>query len=283
MSNPIEYFTEGRSEEAVNARLGPDIDPRLATVMTSLIKHLHAFAKDVELRQDEWNLAIDFLTRTGQISDENRQEFILLSDVLGFSMLVDAINHRRPSGATENTVFGPFHVEGAPRYPMGANICLDGKGESCLFVGHVRDLDGNPIEGAVIDVWSDNADGYYDVQQPGIQPKWNNRGVFVTGADGAYSFRGIRPVSYPIPDDGPVGQMLKALGRHPNRPAHMHFMVSAPGYETIVTHTFVEGDEWLSSDAVFGVKASLIASLAEGEKGDTDWRSDFDFTMTKAK
>lgn len=278
----INYFTEDHSEEAVNARMGPDINPRLATVMTSLVKHLHAFAKDVELKQEEWNLAIDFLTRTGQMCDENRQEFILLSDVLGFSMLVDAINHRRPSGATENTVLGPFHVAGAPRYPMGTNICLDGKGETCLFIGHVQDLNGTPIEGAVIDVWSDNAEGYYDVQQPDIQPKWNNRGIFVTGPDGAYSFRGIRPVSYPIPDDGPVGQMLEALGRHPNRPAHMHFMVSAPGYETIVTHTFVEGDRWLSSDAVFGVKASLVASLAKGEEGDTDWRSDFDFIMTRA-
>ncbi|WP_404862671.1 intradiol ring-cleavage dioxygenase [Georhizobium sp. MAB10] len=277
----IDYFTEARSVEVVNTRMAADIDPRLATVMTSLVKHLHAFAKDVELSQGEWAAAIDFLTRTGQMCDGNRQEFILLSDVLGVSMLVDAINHRRPSGATENTVLGPFHVPDAPRHDMGANICLDGKGETCLFEGRVVDLDGNPIEGATIDVWSDNAEGYYDVQQPDIQPKWNNRGIFVTGAEGTYSFRGIRPVSYPIPDDGPVGQMLKALGRHPNRPAHMHFIVSAPGYETIVTHTFVDGDEWLTSDAVFGVKASLIAAIENGVPGDTDWRSTFDFVMER--
>lgn len=277
----IDYFTEGRSEEVVNARMAADIDPRLATVMASLVKHLHAFAKDVELTQPEWAAAIDFLTRTGQMCDGNRQEFILLSDVLGFSMLVDAINHRRPSGATENTVLGPFHVPDAPRYPMGHNISLDGEGEGCLFEGRVLDLDGNPIEGATIDVWSDNAEGYYDVQQPDIQPKWNNRGIFVTGPDGAYSFRGIRPVSYPIPDDGPVGQMLTALGRHPNRPAHMHFLVSAPGYATIVTHTFVDGDRWLSSDAVFGVKASLIAAIEKGRPGDTDWLSRFDFVMNR--
>jgi protocatechuate 3,4-dioxygenase beta subunit len=277
----IDYFTEARSVEVVNTRMAADIDPRLATMMTSLVKHLHAFAKDVELTQGEWAAAIDFLTRTGQMCDGNRQEFILLSDVLGVSMLVDAINHRRPSGATENTVLGPFHVPDAPRYDMGANICLDGKGETCLFEGRVVDLDGNPIEGATIDVWSDNAEGYYDVQQPDIQPKWNNRGIFVTGADGTYSFRGIRPVSYPIPDDGPVGQMLKALGRHPNRPAHMHFIVSAPGYETIVTHTFVDGDEWLTSDAVFGVKASLIAAIEDGLPGDTDWCSTFDFVMER--
>jgi protocatechuate 3,4-dioxygenase beta subunit len=280
MAETIDYFTEARSEEVVNARMGDTVTPRLAQVMTALVKHLHAFAKDVELTQEEWGIAIDFLTRTGQMSDGNRQEFILLSDVLGFSMLVDAINHRRPSGSTENTVLGPFHVADAPEYPMGTNICLDGKGETCLFEGHVLDSAGKPIEGARIDVWCDNAEGFYDVQQPGIQPKWNNRGVFVTGPDGAYSFRGIRPVAYPIPDDGPVGQMLAALGRHPNRPAHMHFLVSAPGHETIVTHTFVEGDRWLTSDAVFGVKASLIATMQPGT--DTAWRSHFDFIMVKA-
>lgn len=279
MADTIDFFTEARSDAVVNSRMGTDVPPRLAEVMTSLVKHLHAFAKDVELTQQEWGLAVDFLTRTGQMSDGNRQEFILLSDVLGFSMLVDAINHRRPSGATENTVLGPFHVTGAPQYPMGANISLDGKGESCLFSGRVIDSEGGPIGGAQIDVWCDNADGYYDVQQPGIQPQWNNRGIFVTGPDGSYSFKGIRPVAYPIPDDGPVGQMLAALKRHPNRPAHMHFLVSAPGYETIVTHTFVEGDQWLTSDAVFGVKASLIASMERGT--DTAWHSHFDFVMTR--
>ena len=276
----IDDFTEARSVEAVNARIGGDVDPRLARIMTSLVKHLHAFAKDVELTQAEWAVAIDFLTRTGQMCDENRQEFILLSDTLGFSMLVDAINHRRPSGATENTVLGPFHVASAPEYPMGTTICLDGKGELCLFTGRVLDLDGKPIEGGRIDVWSDNAEGFYDVQQPGIQPKWNNRGVFRTGPDGAYAFRGIRPVSYPIPDDGPVGEMLTALGRHPNRPAHMHFIVSADNFETIVTHTFVDGDKWLTSDAVFGVKASLITTMQSGDDGDTPWKSVFDFIMT---
>lgn len=278
MTDRIDYFTEDRSEAVVNARMGSDVSPRLAEVLSALVRHLHAFAKEVTLTQDEWGQAIDFLTRTGQMCDGNRQEFILLSDVLGFSMLVDAINHRRPSGATENTVLGPFHVANAPELPMGTNISLDGKGESCLFVGHVRDIKGRPVEGARIDVWCDNADGYYDVQQPGIQPRWNNRGIFTTGPDGAYSFRGIRPVSYPIPDDGPVGQLLAALGRHPNRPAHMHFLVTAPGYETIVTHTFVNDDRWLTSDAVFGVKSSLIARMEDGD--DTRWKSNFDFIMT---
>ena len=275
-----QYFTEDASVEAVNARMGQNINPRLALVMASLVKHLHAFAKDVHLTQAEWDIAIDFLTKTGQICSGERQEFILLSDVLGFSMLVDAINNRRPAGATENTVFGPFHVDNAPELPMGSNISLDGKGESCRFEGMVIDLHGNPIAGARVDVWSDNADGFYDVQQPDIQPKWNNRGVFITGADGRYAFQGIKPVSYPIPDDGPVGQMLNQLGRHPYRPAHMHYLVTAKGYEKLVTHTFVGDDAYLSSDAVFGVKKTLIAPFEHVNDSQTIWRSPFDFVLT---
>lgn len=277
-----QYFTEEGSVQAVNDRMGPNINPRLAVVMAALVKHLHAFAKEVHLTQAEWDYGIDFLTKTGQICSAERQEFILLSDTLGFSMLVDAINNRRPEGATENTVFGPFHVDGVPVREMGANISLDGKGESCLFEGRVVDLAGNPIAGARVDVWSDNADGFYDVQQPGIQPQHNNRGVFITGADGRYSFVGIKPVSYPIPDDGPVGQMLGHLGRHPFRPAHMHYLVTADGFEKLVTHTFVGGDTYLESDAVFGVKTSLIAPFNRVEGGATLWHSPFDFVLTPA-
>lgn len=273
------YFTEEHSAETVNARMGDQAKPRLREVMSALVRHLHAFAKEVELTQGEWEIAIDFLTRTGQICSAERQEFILLSDVLGLSMLVDAVNNRRPAGATENTVFGPFHVAGAPERQMGETVSLDGKGESCLYEGRVLDLGGAPIEGARIDVWSDNAEGFYSVQQPGVQPKWNNRGIFVTGPDGCYSFRGIKPVSYPIPDDGPVGQMLAAMGRHPYRPAHMHFLVTAEGYQKLVTHTFVGGDPYLESDAVFGVKGPLIAPF-ERAGGETEWRSPFDFVLT---
>lgn len=275
------YFTEENSIEAVNGRMGKDINPRLAEVMACLIKHLHAFAKDIQLTQDEWDYGIDFLTRTGEMCSGERQEFILLSDTLGFSMLVDAINNRRPAGATENTVFGPFHVKGAPVRQMGDSINLDGKGESCLYEGRVIDLDGKPIEGARIDVWSDSADGFYDVQQPGIQPKWNNRGIFVTGPDGTYRFAGIKPVSYPIPDDGPVGQMLGHLGRHPYRPAHMHYLVTAEGYQKLVTHIFVAGDAYLESDAVFGVKSSLIGVFERVVNGATLWRSPFDFVLAR--
>ena len=276
------YLTEEGSVEAVNARMDTAIDARLHEVMTCLVRHIHAFAKEVHLTQKEWEYGIEFLTRTGQICNEERQEFILLSDTLGVSMLVDAINNRRPSGATENTVLGPFHVKGAPVRSMGDTISLDSKGESCLYEGRVLGLDGNPIEGARIDVWSDNADGYYDVQQPHIQPKWNNRGIFVTGADGRYSFLGIKPVSYPIPNDGPVGQMLDHLGRHPYRPAHMHYIVTAEGFQKLVTHTFVADDPYLPSDAVFGVKSTLTAPFERLENASTLWRSPFDFVLATA-
>lgn len=275
----IDYFTEDRSAEQVNGRIDPAASPRLTRVMSSLVSHLHAFIKDVELTEEEWATAIGFLTRTGQICSDTRQEFILLSDILGVSMLVDAINHRQPEGATETTVFGPFHVEGAPERQMGDSISLDGKGETCLFEGRVLDLDGNPVEGALIDVWSDNEDGFYDVQQPGVQPPFNNRGIFRTGPDGRYAFRGIRPVSYPIPHDGPAGQLLEALGRHPWRPAHMHFMVSAPGYRRVITHLFVSGDTYLESDAVFGVKASLITPFERVDRDSETWRASYDFVL----
>jgi hydroxyquinol 1,2-dioxygenase len=278
----IDYFTEDGSVDAVTGRVGQDADTRLAHVMNRLVHHLHSFVKDVELTQDEWGMAIDFLNRTGQISDGNRQEFILLSDTLGVSMLVDAINNRRPSGATENTVLGPFHVDGAPEYEMGANITKQGGAETCLFEGIVTDLNGAPIEGVRIDVWSDNEDGFYDVQQPDLQPRYNNRGVFTTGPDGRYWFEGIKPVSYPIPDDGPVGQLLKSLGRHPYRPAHMHFIVSADGYDQVTTHTFVAGDPYLQSDAVFGVKETLIAAFEPVQNGKTRWRSTYDFKLHKS-
>ncbi|WP_460274271.1 intradiol ring-cleavage dioxygenase [Celeribacter sp. ULVN23_4] len=275
------YFEERKSVEVVNGRIGADAPERFADVMRSLVQHLHAFVKDVELTEEEWAVAIEFLTATGQICSEERQEYILLSDVLGVSMLVDAIQNRKPAGATPSTVFGPFHVEGAPERPMGSDISLDGKGERCLFEGRVLDLEGRPIEGAVVDVWSDNAEGFYDVQQPDIQPKWNNRGVFRTGADGRYWFYGIKPVAYPIPDDGPVGKMLRQIGRHPYRPAHTHFRVMAEGFKPLITHIFVAGDAYISDDTVFGVKEPLIVEFSRetiGE-GTNQWTAAFDFIL----
>ncbi|BAI74424.1 hydroxyquinol 1,2-dioxygenase (plasmid) [Azospirillum sp. B510] len=275
------YFDDSRSAETVIDRIGPATDPRLRRIMSSLITHLHGFIKDAELTEREWEQAIDFLTRTGQLCSGTRQEFILLSDTLGVSMLVDAINHRAPAPATQSTVFGPFHVDGAPERQAGESISLDGKGELCLFRGRVLDTDGNPVANALIDVWSDNADGFYDVQQPDVQPPFNNRGLFRTDAEGRYAFRGIRPVSYPIPYDGPVGQMLTALGRHPWRPAHMHFLITAPGFERLITHIFVAGDQYLTSDAVFGVKETLIVDFKPVDSPTERWLADYDFVLVR--
>lgn len=274
------YLNIENSAEAVIARINDaECTPRFRQIMESVITHLHAVIKEVGLTQEEWETAIDFLTRTGQKCSDERQEWILVSDTLGVSMLVDAINNQRPANATQSTVLGPFHVAGAPELPMGADISLDKVGESCLFHGRVLSTDGTPVEGARIDVWSDNADGFYDVQQPDIQPKWNNRGIFVTGADGAYRFRGIKPVSYPVPVDGPAGEMLTGMGRHPFRPAHTHMIVTAPGYQKLVTHIFVGDDPYIESDAVFGVKETLMAPFDRAEGGETAWVCPFDIVL----
>jgi catechol 1,2-dioxygenase len=259
----MELFSEARSAEVVAASFAGTPDPRLRQVLTSLVRHLHAFVKDVELTDEEWRAAIDFLTRTGHASSAVRQEFILLSDVLGVSMLVETINNRTRGVATESTVLGPFHVVESPRRELGADISLDGKGEPCLVSGRVTGTDDEPLAGAVVDVWQTNEDGFYDVQQPGIQPPGNLRGLFTTDHEGRFWFRSAVPHFYPIPDDGPVGQLLAATGRHPNRPAHLHFIASAPGYRPVTTHLFVAGSPYLDSDAVFGVKESLIRAVTE--------------------
>ena len=290
-TKPI-YFSEEKSEEAVISRTDPDrVDPRLYEIMTSLVKHMHAFIKDVEPTLDEWMAGIQFLTRTGQMCTDWRQEFILLSDTLGVSMLVETINNRKPSGATETTVLGPFHIADAPRLQNGANISLDGKGEPMVVSGRVTDTDGEPIAGATLDVWQANEDGFYDVQQKGIQPDMNLRGIFTTDADGRYWFRSAKPKFYPIPDDGTVGKMLQALGRHAYRPAHVHFIVAAAGYAPITTHYFVPGDPYLESDAVFGVKESLIVEFIRNDaKSEMRkygfeqpfWQAECNFVLAKA-
>ncbi len=259
MTNEPGFFSEATSADVVISRNVDAPDARLKQVMAVITRKLHEAVKEIEPTEAEWLAAILFLTKTGHMCTEWRQEFILLSDVLGVSMLVDAINNRKPSGASESTVLGPFHVADAPELPMGANICLDQKGEPMRVHGRILDTDGNPIAGAKIDVWQANDEGFYDVQQKGIQPDFNLRGVFRTGADGSYHFRGVKPRFYPIPDDGPVGQMLAALGRHPFRPAHLHYIVEAPGFDRLVTHIFDPDDPYIRSDAVFGVKESLMA------------------------
>jgi protocatechuate 3,4-dioxygenase beta subunit len=235
-------------------------DLRLKQVMTGLITHLHAFIREVELTQEEWALAVEFLTRTGQMCDEKRQEFILLSDITGVTMLVDAINHRMPDGATESTIFGPFYREGAQELPMGATISQDGRGEPVVVTGRVLSTQGTPIPGALLDVWETDENGLYEQQDP-EQPDMNLRGKFRTDSEGRYCFTGIKPVSYAIPDDGPVGQLLQALERHPFRPAHIHLLISADGFAPLTTHLFVKGDPYLDSDAVFGTKDSLIVDF----------------------
>lgn len=255
------YFTEDTSAEVVIARNAQAPDARLAQVMAVITKHLHAAVKEIEPTQEEWFQAIMFLTKTGQMCDEWRQEYILLSDVTGVSMLVDAINNRKPSGASESTVLGPFHVADAPELPLGSDICLDQKGVPMLVKGRILSTDGTPIAHAKIDVWQANDEGFYDVQQKGIQPEFNLRGVFRTNAAGEYWFKGVKPKFYPIPDDGTVGNLLKGLGRHPFRPAHLHYIISADGFDTLTTHIFDPDDPYIHSDAVFGVKQSLMAKF----------------------
>jgi len=261
-------FSEAHSAEVVAASFASATDPRLRQILSSLVHHLHAFVKDVELTEPEWELAIDFLTRTGHRSDDRRQEFILLSDVLGISMLVETINHRTGGRSTESTVLGPFHMVASPPRGLGDSIALDGKGTPCLVSGRVTGPDREPIPGARLDVWQANADGFYDVQQPDVQPELNLRGLFTADDEGRYWFRSIVPRYYPIPDDGPVGELLAATGRHPYRPAHLHFIVSANGYRPVTTHVFVADSPYLDSDAVFGVKDSLIRDVAEVDDPD---------------
>jgi catechol 1,2-dioxygenase len=255
------YFTEENSIEVVTGRNVKAESERLKRVMEVVTRKLHEAVKELEPTQDEWMEAILFLTRTGQMCNDWRQEYILLSDVVGVSMLVDAINNRKPTGASESTVLGPFHVADAPELPMGANICLDAKGEDMVVSGRILDINGKPIADAVIDVWQANDEGFYDVQQKGIQPDFNLRGIFRTGSDGNYWFRAVKPKYYAIPDDGPVGQLLGKLGRHPYRPAHLHYIIKADGFETLVTHIFDPDDPYIHSDSVFGVKESLLAKF----------------------
>jgi protocatechuate 3,4-dioxygenase beta subunit len=249
---------EQRLTQKVLASLGQCGNPRLREIMDTFVRHLHAFVREVELTEAEWHQAIRFLTATGQMCDDKRQEFILLSDVLGVSMLVDAVNNGKRPGSTESTVLGPFYVADVPKRALGDNICLDGKGEPLFVSGRVLDEQGAPIAGASLDVWQAHEDGFYDVQQPGVQPAMNLRGLFTADQDGRYWFRSVKPRHYSIPYDGPVGKLLAELGRHPNRPAHLHVIVTAAGYAPVTTHIFVDDDPYLASDAVFGVKESLI-------------------------
>ncbi|OZE36979.1 hydroxyquinol 1,2-dioxygenase [Rhodococcus sp. 05-2254-5] len=282
---------EERLVDTVIGSFGECTDPRLKQVMTSLVRHLHGFIRDVRLTEGEWNTAVSFLTEVGHITDDRRQEFILLSDVLGASMQTINVNNPAHVGATEATVFGPFFVDDAPRIENGGDASGGAAGQPCWVEGTVRDTDGNPIPGARLEVWEADEDGFYDVQYD--DARVGGRAHLYSDDDGRYRFWALTPTPYPIPHDGPVGRMLAATGRSPMRASHLHFMVTAPGMRTLVTHIFVRGDELLDSDTVFGVKDSLIKDFVEQpagtptpdgrDVGDTTWaRADFDIVLVPA-
>jgi hydroxyquinol 1,2-dioxygenase len=239
---------------------------RFQVVMQSLVKHLHAFINEVGVTEDEWFKGIDYLTRVGHITDEKRQEFVLLSDVLGVSMLVIDINHKEDATATASTVFGPFFFEGSPHFENGDDIANGASGEPCYMRGRVMTVSGEPIAGAHIEVWQADDDGFYDVQYK-ESSLVQGRGHLYSDKEGYYYFWSVRPEAYPIPNDGPVGELLDAANRSPMRPAHVHFMIKVPGYKTLITHVFKEGDQYLDSDAVFGVRSSLVARFERHQPG----------------
>jgi len=282
---------ENTITEAVLQSLSATPDARLLEVLSGLVRHLHDFAREVRLTEAEWMAGIEFLTATGQKCSDKRQEFILLSDTLGLSTLNVALNHAKSSQATEATVFGPFHLSDAPRFALGDDISGGAVGEPLFVQAIVRGTDGKPVADAEVDVWQADADGFYDVQRPELGAP-QGRGVLRSDAEGRIHFRAVMPVAYPIPTDGPVGRMLEATARHPWRPAHVHFMISAPGYQRLTTHVFSDGDRYLDSDAVFGVRSSLIGDYrrhAGGEAPDGSvqegvfWTLDFDFVLEPAQ
>ena len=268
-------------------------DPRLRELTTKLVSHLHAFIKDAKPSFAEWMQGIEFLTKVGQACQGARQEFILLSDVLGVSMLVDTVNQTVHAGSTESTVLGPLYADNPPVLPLGADMAPGLKGEPLFADGVVRSAEGEPLAGAIVDVWQADEDGFYDMQKPGFAPDHTElRARFLTDAEGRYWFRSIVPKFYSIPVDGPVGELVHATEKGPLRPAHVHFLVKAPGYETLVTHLFVKGDPHINSDAVYAVKPSLIVDYVEKPEGTptpdgrpaaTGWRHlNFDFGLKPA-
>lgn len=265
--------------QAVMARLETTPDARLKEILRSLVQHLHDFAREVKLTEAEWLKGIEFLTATGKMCDAKRQEFILLSDTLGLSMLMVAMNSDKPPGCTEPTVFGPFFNEDAPRYQLGEDVANGANGEPCLVRGSVKALDGTPVPNALINVWQADADGNYDVQYAELAHP-QARGILHADEHGNFHFRTILAEAYPIPSDGPVGSMLRATKNHPWRPAHLHFMIEAKGYEKLITHVFRDHDQYLDSDVVFGVRSSLVADWAKLPEG--GYGLTFDFVLNRA-
>jgi hydroxyquinol 1,2-dioxygenase len=264
----MQLVTEDNITELAASRWGTAHDPRTAELMTALVRHLHAFAREVRLTEGEWMAAMQWLTRAGQISDEKREEFILASDVLGLSMLVVQMNHRLDAAATPATVLGPFHIEGSPELEYGADMS-DGLPGTPLYVhGTVRDLDGKPVAGAVLDVWQADTDGLYESQIADVDEA-RLRAKYTTREDGTYCVKTIAPLGYSIPMDGPVGDLIHQTDISHFRPAHIHFLINVPGYEPLITHLFREGADYLDSDVVFGTKQELVVAFEEHERGRT--------------
>jgi hydroxyquinol 1,2-dioxygenase len=263
----MKLVTEDNITELATERWGTAHDPRTAEVLTALVRHLHDFAREVRLTEAEWMAAVQWLTRTGQISDDKREEFILASDVLGLSMLVVQMNHHFDKAATPATVLGPFHIDGSPELEYGADMS-DGIPGTPLYVhGTVRDLDGKQVGGAVLDVWQADTDGAYESQLDVDEARL--RAKYATREDGTYCVRTVAPLGYGIPMDGPVGELIGRTDISPNRPAHVHFLINASGYEPLITHLFREGAPYLDSDVVFGTKQELVVAFTEHEAGPT--------------
>jgi hydroxyquinol 1,2-dioxygenase len=262
--------------ESVLERLANTPDPRLKEIMLSLVRHLHGFAREVKLTEAEWLKGIEFLTQTGHITNAQRQEFILLSDVLGLSMLTVVMNNDKPDACTQATVLGPFHVEDAPHYKLGDDVANGAKGQPCQVQGSVKGVQGEAVAQARIEVWQSDEKGLYDVQYAD-RSQHQARGILTADAQGRFHFQSILAMPYPIPHDGPVGQLLEATARHPWRPAHLHFKIEAPGYETLITHVFRKDDPYLASDAVFGVRESLVTDWLQ--LADGSYQLDFDFVL----
>ena len=268
----MKTLTENNLTASVLARLAKAPNPRMKEIMTSFIRHLHGFVRETGLTPAEWKMGIEFLTAVGHITDDKRQEFILLSDTLGISAMVDLVRHSRLAAqGTDSSLLGPFYRNGAPEKPLGASIAGDTEGEAIVVRGQVTDARGGGLAGALLDVWQAAPNGMYDIQDE-HQPEMNLRGRFRTSADGRYEFRSLKPKSYPVPNDGPVGVLLRAQGRHPYRPAHIHFMITADSYEPLITALYIAGDSYIESDAVFGAKQSLTVgyhkSRAANGRGD---------------
>jgi hydroxyquinol 1,2-dioxygenase len=259
------YVTEHNLTDLAVERWQDIPDPRLRQVMTSLIKHLHGFVREIEPTPEEWFAAIDWLTRTGKLCDDKRQEFILASDVLGVSMLMDAINNRLATDATPTTVEGPFHIPNAPEIAQGGDMAKEAPGDACYVVGTIRSTDGQPIAGALLDVWQTDGEGLYEAQRD-VDGPWM-RGIYRTGPDGKFVIRTVAPISYSIPMDGTVGELVKRTNISHMRPAHIHFHLQAPGYHPVITHLFRSGDDYLDSDVVFGVKEPLIVHFKRQPAG----------------